>query len=84
MELQTFFDIAIALLTGLCGFVLRYFQGAIKDMQSQAADLQRRLAAEYVRRDDFQASWQDMKQRLDRIDDKLDRLIERMNYEPKK
>jgi hypothetical protein len=81
---QTIINWALGLISMLGGFLLNALWQSVKDLQSADKDLADKVAAvdkvvagDYVRRDEFQDMTKALFQKLDRIEDKVDRKADR-------
>lgn len=84
MELQSILDIAFALIAALFGVLLKSLNQQLADRKAETAEMRQALndwkmkvAEEYVRHCDFVATKTETLEHLRRIEDKLDRLIEK-------
>ena len=84
MELQAILDIAFGLIATLLGLLIRRLNKELEDRKAEAAaamlalnEWKMKVAEEYVRRSDFIATKTETLEHLRRIEDKLDRLIEK-------
>jgi hypothetical protein len=69
---QTIVNWAFGLVGTLGGFVVKAMWDAIAQLRSDLADLNRAIARDYVRRDDYRDDISEIKGMLARIFDKLD------------
>lgn len=81
---QTIINWALSLISLLGGFMLNAVWQAVKDLQSADKDLADKVAAvdkvvagDYVRRDEFADMTKALFSKLDRIEDKVDRKIDK-------
>lgn len=81
---QTIINWALGIVSTLGGFVLNALWSAVKDLQSTDKELADKVAAvdkviagDYVRRDEFQEMTKALFQKLDRIEDKVDRKADK-------
>ena len=73
MDIQTIFNIVFSVTGFLAGWILRVIWSEIKDMQTNQRELEREIADNYVRRDDYRIDIAEIKGMLSRIFDRLDR-----------
>ncbi len=81
---QTFLNWALGIVNLLLGFLLNALWQAVKDLQKADKELADKVAAvdkvvagDYVRRDEFQEMTKALFQKLDRIEDKVDKKADR-------
>ena len=81
---QTFINWALGILSMLGGFLLNALWQAVKDLQKadkeladKVAAVDRVVAGDYVRRDESQDMTKALFQKLDRIEDKVDKKVDR-------
>ena len=81
---QTIINWALSLISLLGGFMLNAVWQAVKDLQAADKDLADKVAAvdkvvagDYVRRDEFADMTKALFSKLDRIEDKVDRKIDK-------
>lgn len=79
MDFQHLFNIAIALIGALGGWILKILWDALRDLQEadkvltdKVATIEVLVAGQYVRKDDFDRLADALFRKLDRIQDKLD------------
>jgi hypothetical protein len=69
------FNIAFALVSMVGGFILRTLWDAVTRMREDLAELERNLPATYARRDDVRQMTEALVARLERLEEKIDRLV---------
>ncbi len=69
------FNIAFALVSMVGGFILRTLWDAVTRMREDIAELERTLPATYARRDDVRQMTEALVARLERLEEKIDRLV---------
>lgn len=69
---QTIVNWAFGLIGTLGGFVVKAMWDAIAQLRNDLSDLNRNIARDYVRRDDYRDDITEIKGMLSRIFDKLD------------
>lgn len=79
MDSQYLFNIAIALIGALGGWIMKIMWDALRDLQEadktlteKVATIEVLVAGQYVRKDDFDRVADALFRKLDRIQDKLD------------
>ncbi len=84
VEYQVLFDVAIAVIGVLGGWTLNTVWGAVKDLQTadralaeKVADIEVLVAGRYITRDEFNATLNQVFERLDRIRDLLSQKADR-------
>jgi hypothetical protein len=74
---QQVFNIAIALVGALGGWWMKAMWDGLKDMSSQVTNLQVMVAGQYVRREEFDKSMDSIISKLERIEDKIDKKVDK-------
>lgn len=81
---QTIINWALGLISMLGGFLLNALWQSVKDLQKadkeladKVASVDKVVAGDYVRRDEFQDMTKALFLKLDRIEDKVDRKVDR-------
>ena len=81
---QTFINWALGLLSMLLGFLLNAIWQSVKDLQKadkeladKVASVEKVVAGDYVRRDEFNDMVKALFAKLDRIEDKMERKADR-------
>lgn len=84
VEYQVLFDVAIGVIGVLGGWVLSTVWGAVKDLQDADKELADKVAAievlvagRYITREEFNATFNQVFERLDRIRDMLSQKADR-------
>ena len=87
MEPQTAINVALALISGLGGFILNRIWEALKDLQTadkvltdKVGAIEVMVAGAYVTRDELQKTVTAVFTKLDRIEDKLDGKQDKSNH----
>lgn len=73
---QTAFNWAGAALLAAAGWVMKALHAEVKEARKDHADLVRALPETYARRDDVKEGFQEVRDTLKRIEDKLDRKVD--------
>ena len=83
-EYQVFFDVAVGIIGVLGGWVLNTVWGAVKDLQEADKDLAEKVAAievlvagRYITREEFNNTFNQVFERLDRIRDLISQKADR-------
>jgi len=81
---QVIINWALAILGTLGGFILNALWQAVKDLQKadkelaeKVAEVDKVVAGDYVRRDEFAVTVQALFSKLDRIEDKIDKKVDK-------
>jgi hypothetical protein len=80
MDPQTLFNAVISVASVLGGIMLKSIYDAIQELRTQDGDLHERINGipdTYMRRDDFTNFARDIKDSLNRIEDKLDSKVDK-------
>lgn len=77
MDYQALFNIAVSILAALGGWILRVAYDMISKLQGDIKCLDDEMAKNYVRRDDFKDTVTALFSKLDRIEEKLDRKVDK-------
>jgi len=84
VDFQELFNIAVALVSTLAGFILKAVWDGIKDLQTSDKELtekvhsiERIVVGDYVRKDDLERMNQAVLNKLDRIETKLDKKVDK-------
>jgi hypothetical protein len=79
---QTVFNITVALCGALGGWVLKVIWDAIKELQGELRDVDKRIHEDFVRRDDFKDAIReikdDMRAGFDKVDSTLGLLFKKL------
>ncbi|WCF59063.1 lipoprotein [Pseudomonas phage UF_RH5] len=84
MNEQQFFNVAVAIIGALGGWLMRVMWQSLKELQNQDARLAEKVgnievlvAGQYVKRDDMDRTTAALFAKLDRIEDKLDKKADK-------
>ena len=84
------FDWILAATSGILGFLLKTMWEAVKDLQNADKELAEKVghietlvAGQYVKRDEFNSCISRLFEKLDRIDEKLDNKVGRVECKDK-
>lgn len=72
MDSQNLFNIAVVLSGGLGGWLLKMIMDSIKELRADVRQVEREMNSDFVRREDFQRSVDEIKEILVRIFDRLE------------
>jgi len=72
MEFQVAFNFAMSFIFIISGWVIRSIYDGMNNLKRDQMQLERDIASNYVRRDDYRQDIQEIKQILSQIFDKLD------------
>lgn len=72
MDYQSAFNVVLAVVSGLSGFVLRALWQADKDLADKVGKIEVLVAGEYMKRGEFDVKVDALFIKLDRIENKLD------------
>lgn len=79
---QTVFNITVALCGGLGGWVLKVIWDAIKELQGDVRNVDKRMHEDFVRRDDFKDAVRELKEDMrvgfDKVDSTLGLLFKKL------
>jgi len=73
MDFQLLFNIACSVVGTIAGWLFKVIWDAIKDIQSDQRDIEKDIAENYVRKDDYRIDIAEIKGMLGRIFDRMDR-----------
>jgi len=73
MDFQLLFNIACSIAGTIAGWLFKVVWDAIKEIQSDQRDIERDIAENYVRKDDYRIDIAEIKGMLGRIFDRMDR-----------
>lgn len=77
MDTQTLINAAVGVVSAVLGWIVRILWEADKELRQDLQQLERNLPTTYARRDDMRDLTAAVFERFDRIEQKLDRLVER-------
>lgn len=72
MDFQTVINVGAGAALSVIGWFARQLWDAVKELRTDLSRLREELASKYVTKDDFRDALRDLKDLLQRIDDKLD------------
>lgn len=72
MDAQTLINLLLSVVLAGVGWVARELWGAVKKLRDDLQKIEVALPTNYVRKDEFQSSMQEIKQMLQKISDKID------------
>lgn len=88
MDPQVIFNVLVAIIGVLGGWLLKSFYEAIQELRKEDGaihtrvnDVSRDIANTYVRKEDFRDALRDVKDALIRIESKLDNKMDKADYE---
>ena len=79
MELDDIWNVVLTALLGVVGFVLHGYTSEQKRIQILLNRTREEMAKEYVTKEEVQLDMNRIIDRLERLDEKLDRLVARQN-----
>ena len=77
MNLQDVFNIFIPIICAVLGWFCRELWTAVQELKSDLAKLREELPTHYVTKDDFNDRWYEVLKALHRIEDKLDKKVDK-------
>lgn len=77
MNLQEIFNILIPIICAVLGWFCRELWTAVQELKTDLAKLREELPTHYVTKDDFNDRWNEVLKALHRIEDKLDKKVDR-------
>lgn len=77
MDFQTFLNMFGGAALAVTGWFARQLWGAVSDLRTDLSRLREELPKTYQTKDDFQAGIRELKELLTRIDNKLDRKVDK-------
>lgn len=77
MNLQEFFNITLPLVFVAIGWFLKELWSAVQSLKIEVHDIRTHLAENYMHKDDFSNRWEDILSSVHRLENKIDRLIEK-------
>jgi Sec-independent protein translocase protein TatA len=72
MEFQTLINVGAGSALAVSGWLARELWGAVKELRADLSRLREELAREYVSKDDFKDAMREIRDALQRIENKLD------------
>jgi Sec-independent protein translocase protein TatA len=72
MEFQTLINVGAGSALAVIGWLARELWGAVKELRADLSRLREELAREYVSKDDFKDAMREIRDALQRIENKLD------------
>lgn len=77
LDLQMVFDIALAIIGSLGGWLMRILWDSIAGLTKKIEEIEQKAVDTYARRDDVNNLQEALFRKLDRIEDKLDRKADK-------
>jgi len=77
MNLQEFFNITLPLVFVAIGWFLKELWSAVQSLKIEVHDIRTHLAENYMHKDDFSDRWEEILSSVHRLENKIDRLIEK-------
>jgi hypothetical protein len=77
MNLQDVFNIFIPIICAVLGWFCRELWTAVQELKTDLARLREELPTHYVAKDDFNDRWYEVLKALHRIEDKLDKKVDK-------
>jgi hypothetical protein len=77
MNLQEIFNVLIPIVCSVLGWFCRELWSAVQDLKEDLSKLREELPTNYVHKDDFNDRWNEVLKALHRIEDKLDKKVDR-------
>ena len=77
MNLQELFNVFIPIICAVLGWFCRELWTAVQELKEDLAKLREELPTNYVHKDDFNDRWNEVLKALHRIEDKLDKKVDR-------
>jgi hypothetical protein len=77
MNLQDIFNTLIPIICTVLGWFCRELWTAVQELKSDLSKLREELPTHYVTKDDFNDRWYEVMKSLHRIEDKLDKKVDR-------
>ena len=77
MNLQEVFNILVPIIFAVIGWFCREMWTAMESLKEDISKLREELPTKYVSKDDFNDRWYEVMKSLHRIEDKLDKKVDR-------
>jgi len=77
MDFQLIMDFVLPTACGVLGWFCRELWTAVQELKSDLAKLRAELPTHYVSKDDFNDRWNEVLKSLHRIEDKIDKKMDR-------
>ena len=77
LNLQDVFNIFIPIICAVLGWFCRELWTAVQELKTDLAKLREELPTNYIHKDDFNDRWNEVLKALHRIEDKLDKKVDR-------
>ncbi len=77
MNVQEIFNFVIPVVCGVLGWFCRELWTAVQELKKDLAKLREELPTHYVTKDDFNDRWFEVLKALHRIEDKLDKKVDK-------
>jgi hypothetical protein len=77
MDIQTLINFVIPVICAVLGWFCRELWTAVQELKTDLARLREELPTHYVTKDDFNDRWYEVLKALHRIEDKLDKKVDK-------
>ena len=77
MDIQTLINTVLPLICVAIGWFCKELWTAVQELKSDVHELRSHLAENYVHKSDFADRWEDILSSVHRLENKIDRLIEK-------
>jgi hypothetical protein len=77
MDYQTLINVGAGTALTVMGWLARELWGAVKELRVDLSRLREELARDYITKNDFKDAVKDLRELLERIDNKLDRKVDK-------
>lgn len=77
MDFQTLINVGAGASLAVMGWFARELWGAVKELRTDLAKLREQLAREYVSKGDFKDAMREIRDALQRIENKLDHKVDK-------
>ena len=77
MDIQTLINFVIPIICAVLGWFCRELWTAVQELKTDLAKLREELPTHYVTKDDFNDRWYEVLKALHRIEDKLDKKVDK-------
>ena len=77
MDIQTIINFVIPIICAVLGWFCRELWTAVQELKTDLAKLREELPTHYVAKDDFNDRWYEVLKALHRIEDKLDKKVDK-------